>query len=41
MLGNAHKENKRAMSEHSFVHLLFFIFELSLWFGLDFEKGLA
>ena len=26
MLRNAHKENRRAKSEHSFAHLLFFVF---------------
>ena len=41
-LHNAHKENKRAKSEHSFAHLpySFLFFKLSLGFGLDFEFGL-
>ena len=40
-LRNAHKENKRAMSECSFTDLLFLFFKLSLRFGLDFEFGLG
>ena len=40
-LHNTHKENKRARSECSFAHLLFFVFKLLLGFGLDFEFGLG
>ena len=32
-LHNAHKDYKRAKTEHSFAHLLFFIFKLLLGFG--------
>ena len=32
---------KRAKSERLFAHLLFFIFKLSLGYGLDFKFGLG
>ena len=38
-LDNAHKENKKAENERSFAHLLFFIFEVVVRVGLDFELG--
>ena len=38
-LDNAHKENKKAENERSLAHLLFFIFEVVVRVGLDFELG--
>ena len=38
-LDNAHKENKKVENERSFAHLLFFIFEVVVRVGLDFELG--
>ena len=41
-LRNAHKENKRAKSDHSFAHLYTLLFiTLTLGFCLDFEFGLG
>ena len=40
-LRNACEENKRPKSDCSVAHLLFFIFELALGFGLGFEFGLG
>ena len=40
-LRNVHKENKRAKSECSLAHLLFFVFKLLLRFEFDFEFRLG